>query len=66
MDKTQGPWGENTPADIYANIRNKALEEAAILCDGVWASAIWTETEFRQSALNCSKAIRALKTKEPA
>ena len=45
---------DNTPAEVYANVRNKALEEAAALLEG------W-DCPYAAIA-----AVRALKSKEPA
>ena len=44
----------NTQAEIYANIRNKALDEAAALCFQ-WRGHL---------AEDCAVMIRALKTEE--
>lgn len=52
MDKTQGPWGENSLADIYANIRNKALEEA----EQFWV--LWHTTEMSADEALCLMATK--------
>lgn len=50
---------ENAPAEIYANVRNKALEDAARVCDEEADGNAYT-TSYLAAA-----RIRALKT-EPA
>ena len=60
----------NTQAEILANVRNKALEEAARKCDDRTSR---TNTrcddrtlpqEYQNEAAACARAIRALKTEE--
>ena len=60
---------QNTPAEIYANVRNKALDEAAQLCEMV-ANNASNQAQYGShnaaiSALaagECMRRIRALKT----
>ena len=55
----------NTQAEILANVRNKALEEAAAICDE--ASDLHANGEdWMRCAEFCASDIRALKTKERA
>lgn len=60
---------DNLPSEIYANIRNKALEEAAKVCENMMETAS-TDWEYgsreRATAYQwAAEAIRALKTQEP-
>lgn len=60
---------DNTPAEIYANVRNKALEDAAQLCDKQQTQAekraeleyMQHNTGWAMGAINCARDIRALK-----
>ena len=53
----------NVPAEVYANIRNKALEEAAKVCDE--ASDLHANGEdWMRAAEFCASDIRALKVSE--
>jgi hypothetical protein len=46
---------QNTPAEIYANVRDKALEEAAVICETA-------PDRLRNSTFDgAAAAIRALK-----
>ena len=45
----------NVPADIYRNIRNKALEEAAKICE---------DSDGYTDKFGCAGRIRALKVEE--
>lgn len=56
---------EPTPAEIYANVRNKALEEAAERCESFSGRAIVLTKDIPDAFLMCAFNIRRLKT-EPA
>ena len=49
---------ENTTAEIYANVRNKALEEAAMICDDSACG------DMQTTAHAAAAKIRTLKTPE--
>ena len=52
----------NTAADIYRNIRNKALEEAAQACER--EQRCWIEENTQLACMGCADEIRALKVSE--
>ena len=52
----------NVPSEIYRNIRNKALEEAAVLCDREGRSLGQGGNPYgSEEAYLCATRIRALK-----
>lgn len=57
---------QSTPAEIYANVRNKALEEAALVCEARKLDSDYTREDqvVNTECDSCASEIRALKTEE--
>lgn len=58
---------QSSPTEIYANVRNKALEEAARACVRLGKDCDGrdlVEREWKHQCEVCAESIRALKTEE--